>query len=233
MTDLTAAFTAPPESSRLAKQNQGTRTREEKQCGNGRNLTRAKFEPIRQRSDNIIILARMRQRNRQQDGTPRQVSDVCVLRGAIPDLAAVISRRPRRRTTRERGEGERERGRKEERRNGEERSGLRVTGPRFIRGERSKVIAQARRGEYPPQDHFAPRRRAAGLIRAGGWSMRVQRRRAGRRRRRRRRRKAAKDLGVTSESSATFRRAYDDDRSPEFRELIEIATPRIRLRSLR
>lgn len=103
-------------------------------------------------------------------------------------------------------------------------SGLRVTGPRFIRGERSKVIAQARRGRASPAGSFRaatpcgrphPRRR---LVHEGSTSSR----------------------GTTTTTTATRGddaarqprsegAAYDDDRPAESRELN--LEPRSRSRS--
>lgn len=91
-------------------------------------------------------------------------------------------------------------------------SGLRVTGPRFIRGERSKVIAQARRGRVSPAGSFRaatpcgrphPRRR---LVHAGSTSSRET--------------TATKGEHATRPDNDDLKGAYDDVRPAELRELI-------------
>ena len=132
-------------------------------------------------SDNIIILAktsetaagsttRQTPRTSSCSDAPSQWSSLSG-RGAAPPVGEIDEERGR--TDRREAEREREREREKE-----ERSGLRVTGPRFIRGERSKVIAQARGDEVSPAGSFRaatpsgrphPRRR---LVHAGSTSSR-------------------------------------------------------------
>lgn len=159
------------------------------------------------RSDNIIILAKtseaaVRSTTRR---TSWRTSGVYVCTSVHPRSRSghpLVVAVPR-------GKIEEER----QRRSRVRRSGLRVTGSRFIRGERSKVIAQARRGEMSPAGSFRaatpsgrphPRRR---LVHVGSTSSRGR---------------TTTTTATTKGDNAARRRskAYDDDRSADPRELI-------------
>jgi len=139
---------------------------------------------------------------------------VCVCSGTLPisQRSSLSGRGAARR------DGRRE---LEERQREEKRSSLRVTGPRFIRGERSKVIAQARHGEMSPAGSFRaatpcgrphPHRR---LVHAGSTSSRGR----------------TTTTATTKVSNTARRRSevYDDDRPAESRELIGERESRINL----